>query len=302
MKLGNTEPIPVNLTDAELEQQLAELSRGSIPFYIVAAVAAVGMIAGVLSQLMFIAVPAFIALAVAVIFISLKSGRKKALVSANVTRSVLGEVFGQIEEYLPDGFVSEAIVQNADILPHWDRIGGSDYVRARYHGTELYFSDLRLAEIETHTDSDGHITTSEETVFKGQWISVRLSKTLEHRLRLFEKKGILGQKSNIETENEQFNKKYRILADDGHTAFYILTPHFMDYICTADNAADGRTRFCFDGDRVHIAVENKNNLFEVGGGYRNIAALRERMRAEAGYITGIIDELLQNTYLFGGES
>jgi hypothetical protein len=84
--------------------------------------------------------------------------------------------------------------------------------------------------------------------------------------------------------------------------FYVLTPHFMEYIIAADETANARTYFCFAGEKVHIAVDSRRDTFEVrGADSKDPEMARERIKKEMAYITGILDELLQNHYLFGEE-
>ena len=70
----------------------------------------------------------------------------------------------------------------------------------------------------------------------------------------------------METENLAFNEQFQILTNDAHSAFYTLTPHFMEHILSADNMANGRTMLCFDEDRVHIAIDNNRDSFEIKKG------------------------------------
>jgi hypothetical protein len=135
-------------------------------------------------------------------------------------------------------------------------------------------------------------------------------KPLAHMLRLRERKqrklgdGYKKTKDDVDTENEAFNAKFEILTSDPHTAFYVLTPHFMEAIVAADERANARTYLCFMGSKIHIAVDTGRDSFEAkrGADIKNLPALRERIKGEVKYITEIADELLQNKYLFGEEN
>jgi len=140
-------------------------------------------------------------------------------------------------------------------------------------------------------------------MFKGQWIICGLKKELAAPLRLRERYvGVIAMKSDVETEHVAFNEKYQILTSDPHTAFCILTPHFMEYIINVDKQADAQTYFKFAGNEVHIALFNRRDLFEVNAkeilGGKSVAEIRERIREDVKYITDVIDELLINDYLF----
>lgn len=77
---------------------------------------------------------------------------------------------------------------------------------------------------------------------------------------------ILGERmtmtGDVETENVEFNKRFQIRTKDLQHAFYILTPHFMEYIIKADDLSDARMYFAFIENRIHILLGSEKNLFE----------------------------------------
>jgi hypothetical protein len=220
------------------------------------------------------------------------STEAKDIISGGVAANLLNEAFDSVD-YDPKGYVSAQEIRYSKLVSQWDSCDGSDLVKAVYNGVNITFSDITL----THESDDSTVTD-----FQGQWIIIGLNKHLKAHLRLIERKGtaLFERKSNLETENVEFNKKYQILADDPHTAFLILTPQFMEYIVRMDVKANARSYLWFNNDSVHIALHNKRNLFELGNAFKaeNLFALRERFNGEIGYIKGIADELLKNVYLF----
>jgi hypothetical protein len=172
----------------------------------------------------------------------------------------------------------------------------------------MTFSDIHLEDVTTDSDGDEH----RETVFKGQWLICGLGKKLPATVRIREKlerqgvaKRLFGdranEKSDIVTDNAAFNQQFQIQTDDPHTAFYVLTPHFMEFIVAADMQAHARTYLCFSDDSVQIAIHNGYDSFEIGKNsaeIKDIPVLRQRIQREIGYITSILDELFKNEYLF----
>jgi len=221
----------------------------------------------------------------------------KRLVAGSMVRDALSEAF-ELTSYEPECHIDRAQIEPTRLIEKWDDIFGSDLVRGTYKGVAFAFSDIIL--LETTEDSDGD--TQHKTKFSGQWLVCTLQKEIPEPLRLREGR----RKSDMETENAAFNKKFQILTRDPHTAFYVLTPHFMDYILAMDRQADARTYLCFSGRQAHVAFHNKKrNLFEVNTrklrNENDIALLRGQIKQEAKYMTDIIDELLRNQYLFGTE-
>lgn len=217
----------------------------------------------------------------------------KDMVGRDVILPILRESF-EVKEYSPNKHLSSNLVNSAGLIDDWTEIDGSDYIEGSYNGINILYSDLLLRRKEVVHDEDGKRTTY-VTVFKGQWLVCDFSKELAASVRLIEG----GGKGNIETENIEFNKKYRIYTGDGHTAFYLLTPRFMERLIAADNAVNAATHFCFQDGKVHIAMNSGRDSFELKRvKLNNLDNVQQQFRRDLKYMTGIIDELLHNDKIF----
>ena len=224
------------------------------------------------------------------------------LIKANVVSEILAETF-ELESYLPGSRFPDAQINESGLIGGWSYCGGSNLVKGKYKGVSIEFCDVTLnyAGIESENKSYA------KTTFKGQWIEIGLKKPLRSAVYLAERTGEIGATSvkiktqEVKTESDAFNKKYKILAEDPQMAFYVLTPHFMEYITAADNAADSVTYFCFTGNRVRIAMKSGRDLFEFGKIKKSMTLdwYRTKIKSDVRYITGVLDELLKNEYLFG---
>lgn len=236
----------------------------------------------------------------------------KQLVSVNIVQDALAEVFEGCT-YRFDDRLAGSVVEEARLITGWNEISGSDLVGGKYRGHGVELSDIKLVKVTQGIEINGHSREKRETLFQGQWLVFELGRELPAAVRVIEKAGRAGltstlkriaAKGDVETENAAFNQQFRIETDDPHTAFYILTPHFLEHIMAADAAARARTCLCFTGSQVHIALDNGLDLFEIGkrADVKDIAALRARMKSQIRYLTGILDALMQNDYLFGKEN
>ena len=324
MNSGNTEQPGYQ----ELESKLNLLGAKRKRSFIIAAVCLALAVVLPLGGIIIAAVPAVIA---AVIFANLgwSAGREmKQAAKSSVVRDALAEVFEGIA-YNPNGCIDEKRVKDTGLIDEWDEsLGihvdfdytGNDHVIGKYKGREIEMCDAKVDKVtmEIEKDDEGKETErkNRETLFKGIWMICKLAKPLPAALRIREKadravlsplKKIAGKrvpaKSDVETENHAFNEQFQILTNDAHNAFYVLTPHFMEHILSADNKAAGRTMLCFSGDQVHIAIHNGRDFFEIknGSDTKDIAALKLRIQGEIKYLTGILDELFRNERLFKGE-
>ncbi len=205
--------------------------------------------------------------------------------------AVFDNVDYQPESRLSDTFISEA---KMPFSFRYDKINGSDYVRASYKDVNIEMSDICLIDIEVEYHKDRGRTETERTVFEGLWMVCDFHKKLSSELRLAERSK-LGQKfalGGVKTDSEAFNKQFYISSESEHNVFYILTPHMMEYIQAMDEKACGDTYMCFlQEGKVHIAINSGRNAFEIKSLNTDATELRERFHNEVSYVIGLIDEL-----------
>jgi len=222
------------------------------------------------------------------------------LIKTNIVCELLAETF-ELESYLQNGCFTKEQINSSLLFDHCSECNGSDLVKGKYKGVPIEFCDITLKKQCRLSDDNYTIVT----VFKGQWLEIGLKKNLDSPVYLAERTGnaLTGcvKMQEVKTDSDAFNKKYRVLAENQQTALYILTPHFMEYITAADNAADSATYFCFSGSRAIIAMgsrRNRRDLFEIDKPKKSMDWFRSKMKSDLRYITGVIDELLKNEYLF----
>jgi hypothetical protein len=241
----------------------------------------------------------FVLAAVIYIYAEKQTKNLKNILGNDVILPILREVFG-IKEYIPNKCLSAKTVKESSLVGSWDRINGSDYVEGSYRGIDFIYSDLHLEreEKEEVMDSDGGRRTevSYVTVFKGQWLVCDFGMELAATVNVKRDKGWGG----IQTENIEFNKKYQIYSEDPHTAFYLLTPQFMEYLTAAVKEADALTYLSFRKDgKVHIALNSGRDSFEFTRVKpAELNGMRRRFRRELKYLTGVMDELMKNDKLY----
>lgn len=237
-------------------------------------------------------------------FLSLFAGKKngdelKAFLSEHVTRLILEEAF-EVDEYMHKGSISENTIKSAELFEGWNTYTGNDYVRGKYKGHDIQFCDVHLENVS----EDSEYGEQRSTIFRGPWIILEHVRDFPSPVRVRERsflrrRWIFQKRNEIKTENAAFNKQFQILARDGHTAFLILTPHFMEFLISADEKAKGDTLICFDGSSICIAIHNDKDSFGASGKMlKDVAKIRESHKNDLKYLTDILDELMQNDYLF----
>ncbi len=262
--------------------------------YIGYAVVCIAMIVLAISEQY--AVMVVIAIAAA-IFLEIKDNyesKLKRFVAENITQQALEEVF-EVEEYKAFGHIDASHIGGRHFgIPSYDKLHGTDYMRGTYKGLPVEMCDMHLTERQSRTDDNGHTEEYDSTVFQGFWLICDFSKELAASLAVWERDKmdrVLGRES-ISTENETFNKKFIVQSEIPEEAFYILTPHMMEYILEMDKKANGQTHLRFDRNgKVQIAISTGRDGFEIGKKTKNATLLRKQFVEEIRYITDIIDEL-----------
>ena len=99
-------------------------------------------------------------------------------------------------------------------------------------------------------------------------------------------------KGNVTMYNTQFNSRFCVKADNLQDAFYILTPHMMEYITEMADKSGGTVyvSFLHDG-KMNVATHTKKNMFEFGKGSVDIRKLTDQFTSELKWYTDLIDAL-----------
>ncbi|MDR0356657.1 MAG: DUF3137 domain-containing protein [Deltaproteobacteria bacterium] len=242
------------------------------------------------------------ALGVGLIVLGLASLRRSKQLAALIAVPIIREIFGADCLYDSFGHIPDDRIAASGLADDYEDVSGSDFVRGSYRGVPVMFSDVRLTRTERRHDSntnESHDHVIE--VFRGRWLVADFDRELVAApLTVLERR---SGGDSIQMESEAFNRQFSVYCADAHTAFYVLTPHFMERLTAVDAAADGDSRFNFCQNSLQIAVGSKLDLFEAGFFKApDVAAMRERFRREIGRLTGVLDEMLAHERLFGSDA
>ena len=110
-------------------------------------------------------------------------------------------------------------------------------------------------------------------------------------------------KSNVTMDNEQFSKRFCVRADVPQEAYYILTPHMMEYILTMEDKSGGTVYLSFLREgKMHVAVQTGRDFFEFGNNNANVEELRQKFLDELRWFTDVIDTLRAEDTLYKKET
>ena len=239
------------------------------------------------------------------------SGPKKSYVDNfknYFVKRTLEKIFTDLQ-YNPDRGIPEAVISGTGMMYTGDRYTTNDLILGKYKNINFMQSDVHIEEEHESTDSDGHTTTYYVTIFQGRWMIFDFNKTFKANVEVCEK-GFSGNQANtlfgkskyqkVKMESEEFNKKFRVYAQDPHDAFFIITPSLMEKIKRLEAANKGKLFLGFCNNQLHVGIHDGSDSFEPGSCFSKIneEEIMNRMSTDVGKITMFVDELELDNDLF----
>lgn len=256
---------------------------------------------------------AMFALVIGVILIAVVPAKDtkefKKIYKKNIVIETFNSMFEDVSFDLEHG-IPRSVLQNTNMISTGDVYSSNDYVKARFKNINFELSDVHIQD--KYTDSDGH--THYTTIFKGQWYIFDFNKRFKANVQVCEKffgadkrgglfSGVKYKKVSL--EDIEFNKQFKVYAQNEIDAFYILSPTTMERIKKINNTIKGKLLFCFIDNRLHIGLYNNKDLFEASIFKKvDLDSATKKTKEEISIITDFIDILNLDNDLFikeGGE-
>ena len=104
-------------------------------------------------------------------------------------------------------------------------------------------------------------------------------------------------------DNEQFDTRFCVRADDPQEAYAILTPRMMEYILTMADKSGGTVYLSFLRDgKLYVAVQTGRDFFELGKSNAHVEGLRQKFLGELRWFTDMVDTLRVEDTLYKKEA
>lgn len=227
----------------------------------------------------------------------------KKIYKKNITLEAFKSIFTDIN-YSPDLGISKAVIRDTKMMNTGDRYNSNDYILAKYKDINFECADVHIEEEHIDSDGDKYYTT----IFRGQWFIFDFNKTFKANIQICEKSfsgakrgGLFSAEiyHEVKMEDVEFNKIFKVYAENELDAFYVLTPNTMEKIKKLNNELDGNLLFCLINNKLHIGLHNRKDLFEPNIYKKiNLEEEKQRMLMDIKIITEFIDILDLDNDLF----
>lgn len=200
--------------------------------------------------------------------------------------------------YAHDAGLPRQKVAETNLFDLGDHYSSNDLISGEYKGVDFAQADVKITE--TRTDSEGHSYTV--TIFQGRYMIFEFKKKFDFRLAVvgksFSATSLRRQKNGrkfnrISLESPMFNKLYRVYAEDGFEAFYLLDPAFLDRAEKLAEAHKKRVFLGFFGNKLHVAIQDGKDSLEPPSPFHKLDEAKEfqRVATDLKLVTDIVDSL-----------
>lgn len=183
-------------------------------------------------------------------------------------------------KYAPNYGISRNYVARTNSVIMGDIFYTEDAVYGVHNGVNFLRCDMTMEDEYTDSDGDRHTIT----IFSGQWFKMDFPKRFKSNVQIFSKdfsnvdknkksrffskiskkakENNLGKRVQVQTESEEFNKKFRIYASSEHDAFYVLTPQLIEAIEKLKEELNMPFMILFTDNSLDIALDSGKDSLE----------------------------------------
>lgn len=196
------------------------------------------------------------------------------------------------------------------VMDTGDIYHSNDFTSGCYKKINFSQADVHIEE--EHTDSDGDTTYI--TTFYGRFLVFDFDRNFTSNLQVASKHFYNGTTSNlsknghkfakIKTESIDFNKNFKIYAQDNVDALYILDPAFMEKVQKLYTDCKHEILLTFVDKKVYIAIYDRKDSFEppMQKTPLNEVAETTKIENDIRVITNFVDSLNLDRYFKGTKS
>lgn len=200
--------------------------------------------------------------------------------------------------YSPESYIPQQTFKNSKLYREvFDDFNGEDLliidIKAKRgdNYAKLKTSDLNVTE--THTDSEGNRKTY--TIFRGVFFEIEFKKSFKCQFSINTK--IDSSLKNINLEGLEFEKNFKVYADDQIETRMILTLTFMKRLLDLKEIFKKSFKMSLKENKIYIGVPSRN-LFNISKTKNFSFETVEQLYDDLYAIKSIIEELQKNRKVF----
>lgn len=210
-------------------------------------------------------------------------------------------------QYQHEAGLNKQTLAATQMINTGDRYSSNDLTMGKYKNVNFTQADVHIEEEYTDSDGDTHYTT----IFRGRFMIFEFPKKFNFKLEVVSKFFGVGKVpgrnpqtgrkfEKFEVESIDFNKKFKIYAEDGFETFYLLDPSFILKIEKVSAEYDKKMIFCFVDNKLYVGINEGKDSFEPPRPSKPIDEQLEieKVSHDIKVITDFVDELSLDRKIF----
>ena len=233
------------------------------------------------------------------LLIALTVTRYKKLCRNNLMKELLEDSYASVSYRGKEGFPEEMIASSGMIMMG-NSFESANLVKGERGDILFEMADVTISR-KTQSGKNHHTIT----FFDGCWMTFHLNKSFGTTLHVKEK-GFSGNQSPkrkplslVMLENREFNRFFRVYAEDEERARYILSPLFIEAVLTINASLQGDLMLALSENTIHVAIHGIKREWEsILPENADRRTLKREMLLDVSMITDFVDRLAEDETLF----
>ena len=235
------------------------------------------------------------------LLIALTVTRYKRLCKDNLMKELLEDSYASVSYREKEGFSEEEIAASGMIMM------GNSFESTNLVKGERGDISFEMADVTVSRQTPSGKGYNTITFFDGCWMTFHLNKSFGTTIQIREK-GFSGNQriapdkkplSLLSVENKEFNRFFRVYAEDEERARYILSPLFIEAVLAINCSLQGDLMLALMDDTVHFAIHGiKRDLDTILPDEVDRRTLKREMLLDVSMITDFVDRLAEDETLF----
>lgn len=248
--------------------------------------------------------PIFLIFIIAGIILLIIQSSKRTKLSTEFKNSFIIELVNDTYPgciYRPKVGIQVSRMLEAGIFQKPDRQHLEDYVSASFNDIPFEMCQFDFKERRETRDARGNRRVSYVTYAKGRFMIFDFKRDFNKIVKVVQNvpSGMsLSRLEKIETESIEFNKKFKVYATDGLTAFYVLTPQIQIKMLELETKFGGSIYFVFKRGKLYVAITDGVNILDVNASKKITLETLNSLRSQLLLPAAIINELGLSTEKF----
>lgn len=201
--------------------------------------------------------------------------------------------FGDFE-YTYEQAIDNSVLQKSQLFKPFMHNFGDDFFSGVYDNVHITIAEEELSESKLNPNNNGGWISARnrygrtfgrnrtdenrtyKTVFKGICVLLEMNKNFAGQTVVLQDRGILNAfyrvkgLERVRLEDSKFEKIFEVFSHDQIEARYLLTTAFMERMLKLRDLYDGKLiQFSFTDNKLLIAVQTKQNMFEANSFFRS---------------------------------